>query len=103
MAKNTKKNYQKKNEELDIWSVLKERKRKGLTDVEIEVIPLKEPQSLSKGKHNFIIDDLRRGSVICTSCKVSHGGILEAHLLHRYKVENGIIYLDGEPTNESAN
>ena len=32
-----------------------------------------------------------------------HGGILEPHLLMRYKVENGIIYLDGKPMTRAKN
>ena len=84
----------------DIWKVLEERKKRGLWDGEIKIHQIKE-YPLNKGEHYFIISNNRAREVKCTSCPLSHGGILEAHMLTRYKVENGVIYLDGKPTNQA--
>ena len=93
-------NSKNKNKEKlpDIWQILEERKKRGLWDGEIKVHQIKE-YSLSKGEHYFIISDNRKREVMCITCPLKHGGILEAHMLTRYKVEDGIIYLDGKPTN----
>lgn len=84
----------------DIWRVLEIRKKLGTWHGDIKIEQIKK-YNLSKGPHYYVVEDLRKRSVKCISCPVSHGGILEAHLLARYKVENGIIYLDGKPTNEA--
>ena len=70
----------------------------GLWDGEIKVSQIKE-FPLSKGEHFFIISNNPAREVTCITCPLRHGGILEAHMLARYKVENGVIYLDGKPTN----
>lgn len=95
---NKKKESQKKAKYPDIWEVLKARKEKGLWHGEIKVHKIRE-FNLSKGDHYYVVEDIRKRSVKCISCPVTHGGLLEANLLARYKVENGIIYLDGNPTN----
>jgi len=97
---NKEKNSKNKNKEKlpDIWQILEERKKRGLWDGEIKVHQIKE-YSLSKGEHYFIISDNRKREVTCTSCSIKHGGILEAHMLNRYKVEDGVIYLDEKATN----
>lgn len=78
----------------NLWDKLK----KG--GAEIENIEAEEI-NLTSGEHYYIIDDLRTRSVKCISCIKKHGGILESHLLTRYKVENGIIYLDGKATTKA--
>lgn len=99
--KSSKPSSQKTNDDIpNVWDVLKERKRRGLWDGEIEVIELKSPQSLNKGRHYYVIENNRERSVKCISCAIPHGTILEAHMLHRYEVKDGIIYLDGKPLNE---
>lgn len=80
----------------NIWDVLEERKKKGLWDGEIDVVPIKE-YPLTAGEHYYELTDIRKREVTCKSCAIKHGGILEAHLLMRYKVENGVIYLDNKP------
>lgn len=82
----------------DIWEILKQRKAKGLWDGEIETIEIKST-NLKKGDHYFVIENMRQRSIVCLSCNQKHGGILEARNLHRYKLENGVLYLDGKPTN----
>jgi hypothetical protein len=84
----------------DIWKVLEKRKKKGLWDGEIEVIETTS-QSLIKGAHYYVIDDPKQASIRCISCSVPHGGILEAHMLHRYNVKDGVLYFDGEPANQT--
>lgn len=86
----------------DIWKILEERKKRGLWDGEIKIHQIKE-YPLSKGEHYFIISNNPAREVMCISCPLQHGGILEAHMLARYKVENGVIYLDGKPTNKASN
>lgn len=87
---------EKKDDIPNIWDVLEERKKKGLWDGEVEVVPIKE-YALTAGEHYFKVTDTKKGEVTCTSCAIQHGGILEAHLLTRYKVEDGVIYLDNKP------
>lgn len=82
----------------DIWKVLEERKKKGLWDGEIKVSQIKK-YPITKGDHYFVITNNRKREVTCMSCPIKHGGILEAHMLSRYRVENGVIYLDGKATN----
>ena len=97
-------NEELKNEEKNakpegnIWETLRALKKKGLFKGDIdEIIP--KDFNLKTGDHYYVIDDLRKHTVKCISCPIIHGGILEAHLLTRYRVENGIIFFDEEPTN----
>jgi hypothetical protein len=82
--------------DVDIWDVLEERKRKGLWDGEIDRITVTE-YDLTKGTHYYEITDARKREVTCNLCPIRHGGVLEAHMLSRYEVKNGIIYLDKMP------
>lgn len=79
----------------DIWEVARSR---GNT---IDTYPVVEYDLSSNNAHFFEIEDLRKRSVKCTSCKVRHGFILEAHRLHEYKLENGILYLKGKALNRT--
>ena len=100
--KPNKKNDNPSNQEIpDLWKVLQKRKKQGKWDGEIEIIPIKE-FNLSKGAHYFVIDNPGKHSIKCISCPISHGGILEAHLLHQYKLEDGVLYLKGKAINERA-
>ncbi len=78
----------------NIWEILRQRKAKGEWQGEIETIVPKTIMNLSSGAHYYEIEDIKKRSVACVTCPIKHGGILEAHLLTRYKVANGIIYLD---------
>lgn len=84
----------------DIFEILEERKKKGLWDGDVEHIEIKE-HNLTKGKHYYEMLDVRKREIVCTSCPIKHGGILEAKLLTRYKLENGVLFLDGKPCNET--
>lgn len=55
--------------------------------------------NLNKGAHYYVMENSRRRTIKCISCPVSHGGILEAHLLTRYSLGNGVLFFDGKPTN----
>lgn len=95
------KNEEAQDKPADIWAELEDRKKKGLWDGEIDIVQIKE-YPLTAGEHYFQITNIRKREITCTACAVQHGGILEAHLLHRYKVENGIIYLDNKPMTKTA-
>jgi len=82
------------------WDVLAERKKKGLWNGEVTTHKVKR-YKLNKGAHYYVIEDYRSGSVKCISCPVSHGGILENHMLTRYEVKDGVIYLDGVARNKT--
>lgn len=82
----------------NVWDVLAERKKKGLWDGEITTHQIVE-HKITEGPHYYELTNIRKREVTCTSCPVRHGGILEAKLLTRYAVKDGIIYLDGKPTN----
>ena len=60
----------------NIWDILEERKKKGLWDGEVEVVPIKE-YALTAGEHYYVVSDPRKGEVTCTSCAIKHGGILD--------------------------
>lgn len=93
-----KKESKKQSKYLDIWEVLKARKEKGLWNGEIQIHKIKE-YNLSKGEHYFTIEDIKKRSIKCISCPISHGGILESNLLTRYTLVKGVLSLDGVPTN----
>ena len=82
------------------WDVLAERKKRGLWNGEVTTHKVKK-YKLNKGAHYYVIEDFRTGSVKCVSCAISHGGILENHMLTRYRVEDGVIYLDGVSRNKT--
>lgn len=82
----------KKNEQMpDIWEELEE---KGS---QIEHTEAQE-FILTSGKHYYIVNNLARAEVICVSCPVRHGGIIDAYELARTRVKDGVIYLDGIAT-----
>ena len=85
----------------DLWKVLEERKRKGLWNGEIQTIETKS-YSLSKGKHYFVVENPRTRSIKCISCPISHGTLLEAKYLTRYKLDDGVLSFDGKALNEKA-
>lgn len=89
------KNEQSEQELPNIWEVLEKRKEKGLWHGEIEVHEIKET-NITKGTHYYVVENPRTGSVKCTSCSISHGHILEPHLLTRYDIRDGVIYFDGK-------
>ena len=41
----------------------------------------------------------RQSSV--SAVPIKHGGVLEAHLLTRYTLKEGVLYLDGEAINKT--
>lgn len=92
----------KKPEMPNMWTGLAKLKESGDWDGEIETHQVGKEISLTKGEHYYILSDKRKRIVECIACPVKHGGILEAHMLTRYKVEDGVIYLDGEPTNKRS-
>lgn len=55
--------------------------------------------NLNKGAHYYVLDNPARRTVKCLSCPVAHGGMLEAHLLTRYRLQDGVLYLDEKPVN----
>lgn len=85
----------------DIWKVLELEGKLGLTKSKIEVLPFRE-FNLSSGEHYFIMEDAKRRIIKCVSCPIPHGGVLEAHLLMRYKLEDGVLFLDEKPINKQA-
>jgi hypothetical protein len=84
----------------NIWALLKKRKEEGTFQGEIETLIPKTIVNLTSGEHYYEIEDVRKRSIVCRTCEVRHGGILEAHMLSRYKVEKGVLYLDNKPTNK---
>lgn len=86
----------------NIWETLRKRKEEGSWDGEIETIVPKTIMNLTSGAHYYEIEDPRSRSVVCISCPIKHGGILEAHLLTRYKIDKGVIYLDGQAMTRTA-
>lgn len=56
--------------------------------------------NLNKGAHYYVLDSASSYTIRCLSCPVKHGGILEAHLLTRYALKDGVLYFDGKPVNQ---
>ena len=83
----------------DFWQTLAKMKEEGTWEGEIETHEAGKEIPLTKGEHYYIISDRRKRIVECISCPVKHGGILEAHLLTKYKIENGVLYYNDIPTN----
>ena len=90
----------------DFWGVHAERFRKGLTKNPIVVENPKNEINLSKlmqeSPHYFELESVEKRSIVCTSCAVKHGGILEARHLTRYKLEEGVLYFNGKPINRTS-
>ncbi len=84
----------------DIWKVLDLREKLGLRKEKIDIIQTRE-FNLTKGEHYFVMESIGKRSIKCISCPITHGGILEAHLLTRYKLEDGVLYLDDKPQNKA--
>lgn len=84
----------------NIWKALEYMKKRGEWDGEIETItPV--TYSLKNGPHYFEVEDPKKRTVVCTSCPIRHGLLLEAHLLTRYRIEDGVVYLDNKPLNRT--
>lgn len=86
----------------NIWEILRQRQKDGTFKGEIQTIILKDAINLRGGTHYYIIEDAKKRSIACLSCPVKHGGVLEAHMLSRYRIEDGILYLDGKAKNKRA-
>lgn len=84
----------------NIWAALRKAKDAGKWDGEIETITPTN-YSLKKGVHYFEVEDSKKRTVVCTSCPIRHGLILEAHLLTRYTISDGVVSLDGKPLNRT--
>ena len=84
----------------DLFEALEEKRKKGLWDGDVEHIEFKE-HNLTGGKHYYEMLDVRKREIVCTTCPIRHGGILEAKMLTRYRLEKGVLYLDGKPCNET--
>lgn len=56
--------------------------------------------NLNKGGHYYVLKSPSSYTIECISCPVKHGGILEAHLLTRYTLKDGVLYLDGRAVNQ---
>jgi hypothetical protein len=82
------------------WNKIKELHQKGILKGDYREYE-KPYYNLLKGEHYYEIEDAKKGSIVCTSCPVRHGGILESHLLARYKVEDGVLYLDDQAINKA--
>lgn len=84
----------------NIWKALEEAKKRGEWDGEIETItPVN--YSLKNGPHYYEVEDPKKRTVVCTSCPIRHGLILEAHLLTHYRIEDGVVYLNDKPLNKT--
>lgn len=86
--------------EPDIFEGLKKRKKSGLWSGEVETIEMKE-HNLSSGKHFFEFLDIRKREIVCTSCPIRHGGILEAKDLMNYELKGGVLYFKGRAINDT--
>lgn len=86
----------------DMWGYLQFLFDKGIRKEKIDIIPIKEYNLAASGKHYFVIDDIRKRTIKCTTCPVTHGGVLEAHLLTHYKVEDGVLYFEDKAINQRA-
>ncbi len=78
-----------------VWDRLRKKRHPIETIIPKDVFAAGSP-------HYYEITDFAKAEVACTSCSVKHGGILEAHLLTRYEVKDGVIYLDGKPMTKST-
>lgn len=85
---------------LDFWGVHAERFKRGLTHEPIVVEHPKQTYTLSRGAHYFVIENIRTRSVMCITCPIRHGGILESHMLTQYKLEDGVLFYKGKAINK---
>ena len=67
---------------------------------EVDKIEIKE-HNFTKGKHYYEIEDIKKRSIVCTSCPIRHGGILESKHLIDYRVEDGVLYFKDKAINET--
>lgn len=84
----------------DIFKELEEKKAQGIWDGKVERIEFKE-HSLIKGKHYYEIEDVKKRTIVCISCPVRHGGVLEAKHLLDYQIKKGVLYFKGKAVNET--
>lgn len=82
----------------DPWKVMDLAAKLGIPAPKIDRIQTKE-FNLSSGKHYFVMENIAKRSIKCISCPITHGGILEAHLLTRYTLTDGVLSLDGKALN----
>lgn len=87
-------------EKPDLFAVLEERKRRGQWKGQVDRHEVKE-YTLSGGQHYYEMESLAKRSIVCTSCPIKHGGILEAHLLGLYELKEGVLYFKGKGINET--
>lgn len=80
------------------WNRIKWLHEKGLHKGDYQEYE-KPYYNLNKGGHYYVLDDPKRKTIRCISCPIKHGGLLEAHLLTRYRLHEGILYFDEKPIN----
>ena len=84
----------------DIFEELTKRKRKGLYSGDVDHIEIKE-HNLTSGKHFYEFESIQNRTIVCTTCPVRHGGILEAKHLLDYELKAGVLYFKGKACNET--
>lgn len=82
------------------WSTIKWLHERGLHKGDYQEYE-KPFYNINKGAHYFVVEDPKKRSIRCISCPVKHGGILESHLLTRYLIKNGTLFLDDRPINQT--
>lgn len=82
------------------WNRIKWLHEKGLHKGDYQEYE-KPYYNLNKGSHYYVLDDPKKSTIKCLSCPIKHGGVLEAHLLTRYTLKEGVLYLDGEAINKT--
>lgn len=81
------------------WTKIKWLKERGLHKGDYQEYE-KPFYNLNKGGHYFVLDNSTKRTIKCISCPVKHGGVLESHLLTRYTLKDGVLYLDGRAINQ---
>jgi len=82
------------------WAKIKWLKDRGLHKGDYQEYE-KPFYNLNKGGHYFVLDNSAKRTIKCISCPVKHGGMLEAHLLTRYALKDGVLSLDGRAINQT--
>lgn len=82
------------------WAKIKWLKERGLHKGDYQEYE-KPYYNLNKGSHYYVLENSAKRTIKCISCPVKHGGVLEAHLLTRYALKEGVLYLDGKPINQT--